>query len=158
LVLLAVAASGMKPERIKRPVVTLIFAWAALSGFIELSNREKIAWEPLVRQMIEAEPAGGGITRVYTSDYNVISTIQYYLDKGDVARFEVMFSSDPAAPGEEHYWVAVLKYRNDTHPLPQSGMAEKGFEVGDALKVETLGPRAYLFPVWRRTPARAPAR
>jgi hypothetical protein len=156
LVMLAVAATGLRPEWVKRATVALVLAWAALSGFIELSNREKIAWEPLVRQMIEAE-ADGGVTRVYTSDYNVISTIQYYLDRGDAARFEVKFSSDPAAPGEDHYWVAVLKYRNDTHPLPQIGLAEKGFEVGDALKAETLGPRAYLFPVWRKAAARAPA-
>jgi hypothetical protein len=157
LVLVAVAATRLKPRLVKVAAVILTFSWAALSGFIELSNRDKIDWEPLVHQMIRAEPVKGGVTRVYTSDYNVISTLQYYLDKNNESRFEVKFSIDPAAPEESHYWIAVLKYRNDTHPLPQSGMAEGGFAVGDGLKVETPGPRAYLFPVWRRAAADAPA-
>jgi hypothetical protein len=157
LILLAVAATRLKPKWVRNAAVTLISAWAALSGFIELNNREKIAWEPLVHQMIQAEPARSGVTRVYTSDYNVISTIQYYLDKQDESRFEVKFSNDPTAPQESHYWVAILKYRNDTYPLPQSGMVERGFTVVDGLKVETLGPKAYLFPVWRRMDGDAPA-
>jgi hypothetical protein len=158
LILLAVAAERLEPKWVKSAAVMLIVCWAALSGFIELSNREKIAWEPLIRQMIQAEPREGGVTRIYTSDYNVISTIQYYLIKNDESRFEVKFSGDVTAPEDSHYWVAVLKYRNDPHPLPQSGMAERGFAVGDGLKVETLGPRAYLFPVWRTASGDAPDR
>jgi uncharacterized membrane protein len=157
LILLAVAASRLKPKLVRSAAVILTFVWAALSGFIELNNREKIAWEPIIHQMIQAEPRGGGVTRIYTSDYNVISTIQYYLVKNNESRFEVKFSRDVTAPEENHYWVAVLKYRNDTHPLPQSSMAEKGFALGDGLKVETLGPRAYLFPVWRTASGDAPA-
>jgi 4-amino-4-deoxy-L-arabinose transferase-like glycosyltransferase len=150
MILLAVAATGLRPDRIRNVALVLIIAWASVSGFIELSNREKIAWEPLIREMIEEEPLQSGVTRIYTSDYNVISTIDYYLDKYDASRFEVKFTNDLTAPEEDHYWIAVLKYRNDAHPLPQGGMMEKGFAVGDGFKVETLGPRAYLFPVERR--------
>jgi hypothetical protein len=157
MILLAVAATRLRPEWIKSAAVVLMVAWAAMSGFIELSNREKIAWEPLVNKMIQAEPVESGVTRIYTSDYNVISTIDYYLSKNNESRFEVKFTSDLTAPEESHYWIAVLKYRNDPHPLPQSGMVEKGLALGDGFKVETLGPRAYLFPIWRPMSGDAPA-
>jgi 4-amino-4-deoxy-L-arabinose transferase-like glycosyltransferase len=157
MILLAVAATRLRPKWIKSAAVILILAWAALSGFIELNNREKIAWEPLIREMIQAEPVGGGVTRIYTSDYNVISTIDYYLGRYNEPRFEVKFTNDLTAPEENHYWIAILKYRNDPHPLPQSSMREKGFALGDGFKVDTLGPRAYLFPIWRRTSGDAPA-
>ena len=158
MVLLAVAATRLRPAWIRNAAVILIPAWAAASGFIELSNREKIAWEPLVNGMIQAESAHAGVTRVYTSDYNVISTIDYYLGKNKESRFEVRFTGDLTAPEEDHYWIAVLKYRNDPHPLPQIGMVEKGLALGEGFKVETLGPRAYLFPIWRRRGVDAPAR
>lgn len=150
MILLAVAATRLREGPVRTVAVTLILAWASLSGFIELSNREKIAWEPLVREMIQREPLESGTTRVYASDYNVISTIDYYLEKYGAARFEVKFTGDITAPEEDRCWIAVLKYRNDTHPLPQGSIMEKGFDVGAGFKVETLGPRAYLFPVARQ--------
>src|SRR5205085_7916365 len=59
LLLVAVAATGVRPRRLRRIAVTLVAAWAALSGALQLTHRDRINWQPLVERMIQQETNSG---------------------------------------------------------------------------------------------------
>lgn len=149
LLLAAAAALSLPWRRTSITLIVLMAAWSGVSGFAEMINRDRIAWEPLVSRLIQAErdPAQG--IRIYVTDANVGNTIQFYLDQAGETRFEVIAVDSLNAPAEKHSWVAFIRYKHESQPPPQSLLSETGYIVGDAIESETPGHRAALFPVWK---------
>jgi hypothetical protein len=150
MILIANAALRLRIGWLRKTTVFLIIALAGLSGIVELSHRDKISYEPLVQKMIEAEPARSTITRIYTDEGNLGNTIEFYLDNAGETGFQIVYVDDFTWLEGDHFWVAHLKYKRDTRPLPQSTLAESGFRIGEVIASEAAGHEVFLFPVWRR--------
>jgi hypothetical protein len=150
LLLVSIAALRLHTRWLRLAVASLIVVWAAACGFAQLGNRDKVSWEPLVRQMIQAEPARPGGTKVYTEKGNAGTTVQYYLNQANESRFEVVYIDYYTEPQEDRFWVAYLEYAFDAAPPPQKVLAERGYEIGDGIKAEAAGHKVFLFPARRR--------
>jgi mannosyltransferase len=149
LLLLSVAAMRLRPGWLRTLTAILMVAWVAFSGGIQLANRDKIAWEPLVRRMIQAEPGQSEIIKVYTKQGVTATTIQYYLDNAKEKKLRVEFVDDYTRPKEEHFWIAFLRYEHEHTQSPQSDLTEQGYKVGDAIEADAPGHKVFLLPVWR---------
>jgi hypothetical protein len=149
LLLLSIAAMRLRPKWLMTLTVSLMIAWVAFSGGIQLANRDKIAWEPLVRQMIQAEPDQLELIKVYTKQGVTATTIQYYLDSANEKKLRVEYLGDYTESRDEHFWVAFLKYEHEHNPLPPSDLVERGYKVGDAIEADAPGHKVFLLPVWR---------
>jgi hypothetical protein len=153
-IVVAVAALDLRRTRVRIIFVLLIAGWATLSGFAEMINRDRIAWEPLVNQMIQAELDQPELARfspvtVFVADPNVGNTVQFYLDKAGEAHIRVAAIDNLNSPPGEHSWVALIRYNHETQPPLRDSLAEAGYRVGDAIEAKAAGHRAVLFPVWK---------
>ncbi|MGA9773347.1 MAG: glycosyltransferase family 39 protein [Blastocatellia bacterium] len=149
LLLLSIAAMRLRPVWLRTLTASLMILWAALSGGIQLANRDKIAWEPLVRRMIQAEPDKLDLIKVYTKQGVTATTIQYYLDSANEKQLRVEYPGDYTETKDEHFWVAFLKYEHEHNPLPPNDLVERGYKVGDAIEADAPGHKVFLLPVWR---------
>lgn len=149
LLLLSIAAMKVRPEWLRTLTAILIIGWMALSGGIQLINRDKIAWEPLVHRMIQAEPDQSELIKVYTKQGVTATTIQYYLDNANEKKLRVEYVEDYERSKEEHFWIAFLRYEHEHNQLPQSDLTEHGYKVGDAIEADAPGHKVFLLPVWR---------
>lgn len=149
LLLVAVAACRMRSGRVRVGAIVLLVCWSGLSGFSEAANRGKIAWEPLVWQMIQAEPDHAPV-KLYVADANIGNTIQFYLDQSNDKRFQVEYVVSLTSEADEHYWVALIQYANELEPLPQNTLRERGYKIGDTIEAEAAGQKAMVFPIWKR--------
>lgn len=149
LLLISIAAMKLRTDWLRVAVATLMALWAGLSGSIELTNKDKVAWEPLVRRMIQAEPDQSGRTKVYAKQVVAGNTIQYYLDNAGDKRMRIEYADDFTSLDDAHFWVAYLKYAHEDRPLPQAVLKERGFKVGDIIEADAPGHKVFLFPVWR---------
>jgi hypothetical protein len=149
LLLVSIAALNLRPRWLRTLTAILILGWAAVCGLAQLNNRDKVSWEPLVRQMIQAEPAHASLTKVYTEKGNAGTTVQYYLNQANEARFEVVYVDYYTEPQEDHFWVVYLQYAFEAQPPPQEILTERGYKIGDSIKAEAAGHKVFLFPVWR---------
>lgn len=154
LLLLAIAASQLEPRWLRRSVVIVMVAWAVLSGSLQLSHRDKIAWEPLVRRMTQAEAGSAEITRVYARQGVAGVTVQYYLDLANEKRLRVEYVDDYDQAQGEHYWIAVLRYKHEHQPLPQDELRARGLTVGEPIAADAPDHSVLLIPVWRQRPTR----
>jgi len=154
--IVAVAAEDLRRTRVGITFVFLIAVWAGLSGFTELINRDRVSWEPLVNQMIQAEHDQtnqneiGGLSTitVYVADPNIGNTIQFYLDKAGESRIRVASVENLTSPPGQHSWVALIRYRHESEPPLQDSLAESGYRVGDVIEAQASSHTAMLFPVW----------
>lgn len=149
LMLLSIAATRLRPVWLRTLTASLMIAWIALSAGIQLANRDKIAWEPLVRRLIQAEPDQFEPIKVYTKQGVTATTIQYYLDSANEKRLRVEYPGDYTESKDEHFWVAFLKYEQEHNPMPPTDLVERGYKVGDAIEADAPGHKVFLLPVWR---------
>jgi Dolichyl-phosphate-mannose-protein mannosyltransferase len=148
VLLVAGAAYRLKPTRVRIGTVVLIVCWSALSGFAEIVDGDRIAWQPLVERMIQAELEQPGV-RVYVTDGNIGNTVQYYLDQAGETRLQVSFVNGFDSAPDNHFWIALIRYKHEIEPLLQIAMREHGYTVGDSIESEAAGHKAVLFPVWK---------
>lgn len=161
--LVAVAAAALNGAGVRIVFVLMIAAWAGLSGFAEMINRDRVSWEPLVRRMIEAEHIQMGQTEtgslspvmVYVADPNIGNTIQFYLDKAGEARIRVAAVENLTSPPGEHSWVALIRYQHESQPPLQDSLTDAGYRVGEVIEARAATHTAMLFPVWRRESAKS---
>jgi mannosyltransferase len=149
MLLVAASAHRLQTRRVRIGAIVLLFCWSGVSGFSETANRSKIAWEPLVREMIQAE-SGKAPVKFYVADANIGNTIQFYLDQASDNRFQAKYVGSLTSQADEHYWVAFVRYANEGEPLPQSTLRERGYNVGETIEAEAAGQKAMIFPVWKR--------
>jgi len=152
LLLVATATGSLKLRRVRFAFVVLVAGWAGVSGFVEALNRDRVAWEPLVQRMIQAEPdtASAKPIAVYVTDPNIGNTVQFYLDKAGDARFQIVMSEDLTRPGGDHWWVAFIHYDHENQPLLQDSLREAGYRVGDVIEARAPSHQAVLVPVWKK--------
>jgi 4-amino-4-deoxy-L-arabinose transferase-like glycosyltransferase len=150
LLLVSIAALRLQTRWLRTVTTSLIISWAAVCGLAQLNNRDKVAWEPLVARMIEAEPVHPGITKVYTEKGNAGTTVQYYLNQAKETRFEVVYIDYYTEPQEDRFWVAYLEYAFEAQPPPQKVLAERGYVIGQSIQAEAAGHKVFLFPAYRR--------
>ncbi|HEY7544940.1 MAG TPA: hypothetical protein VID27_08665, partial [Blastocatellia bacterium] len=147
--ILSVSIFDLQPRLFRTLAVSSLIAWAALSGWTELANREKFAVESLVKQMIEAEADQNRRIRIYTDDGIVGITLQFYIDRQGEKRFEIVYVRSFDEINDSHFWAAFVKYRFDNRRLAQEVLAERGFQVSDGYAAATHGHKFFLFPVQR---------
>jgi mannosyltransferase len=148
LLLVAAAAYRLKPTRVRIGMLVFLVCWSALSGFAGIVDGDRIAWQPLVERMIQAEMEQPG-GRVYVTDANVGNTIQYYLDQAGETRLQVSFINGFDSAPDSHFWIALIRYKHEVEPLLQAAMDARGYTVGNSIESEAAGHKAVLFPVWR---------
>jgi len=155
--LVAVAAEALRGPGVRIAFVLMIAGWAALSGFAEMIDRDRISWEPLVNRMIQAERDQtnqteiGGLppVTVYVADPNIGNTIRFYLDKAGETRIQVATVESLTSPPAEHSWVALIRYNHESQPPLQDSLTEAGYRVGDLIEARAASHTAMLFPVWK---------
>ena len=148
MLLVAASAYRLQTRRVRIGAIVLLVCWPGLSGFMETANPGKISWEPLVRQMIQAEPDGAPV-KLYVADANIGNTIQFYLDQASDNRFQSAYVGSLTSQSDGHYWVALIRYASEVETLPQSTLRERGYDVGETIEAEAAGQKAMIFPVSR---------
>ncbi|HSB09106.1 MAG TPA: glycosyltransferase family 39 protein [Blastocatellia bacterium] len=155
---LAVAVGRLTSTPIRIVFIMLIAGWAGLSGFTEMLNRDRVAWEPLVNRMMQAESVDevdlmqtrttphSGIP-VYVTDPNVGNTIQYYLDKAGETRFHIATVDNLSSPAEERWWAASIRYKHETEPPLQNALEKTGYHISDVIEARAAGHSAVLLRV-----------
>lgn len=174
MILVAVAVHQLRPNWIRTVIMVLIVGWAAVAGFREINNidpsprlsNHKVAWEALIRQMIQAEPPQANVIKVYAFEWMIAIPVAFYLDEARERRFQVVQVVDDghyrisgltinqpfwtvrqketSALEGDHFWVALHKYRRQR---VEKILRASGYQIGESFEE----PRGYiLFPVWRR--------
>jgi 4-amino-4-deoxy-L-arabinose transferase-like glycosyltransferase len=152
LLLVSIAAARIRPPRLRRAAVVLMIACAGLSGALQLTHRDKIDWRPLVERLTERETNAGEPVHVYTRQGVVGTTIQYYLDRAGEERLRVRYVDDYAQIDEAHFWIAFIRYRHESGPLPSAMFTTRGDRLGEAIEAEAPGHQVIFIPVWRASP------
>ncbi|HEY9230601.1 MAG TPA: hypothetical protein VIS78_00585 [Blastocatellia bacterium] len=152
LLLVAVAATRRRPRKLRRLAVATLAAWAALSGALQLTHRDKINWQPLVERMIQSEMNQVSEIPVYTRQGVTGTTIQYYLDQAGEQRLRLRYLDDYSAIDAPRFWIAFIRYRHDTGPTPAEGLAARGDLLGEAVEADAPGHQVIFIPVEHRAP------
>jgi hypothetical protein len=147
--MVAVGVFKLPSSRLAVTTGIVMLGWAAASGSTELISRDRIAWEPLVDQMIAAEARDSAI-KVYAGDPNLGNTIQFYLDRLSTTRCEVVYETRLDNLKDDHFWVAIIRYKHEAQSLPQQLLRESGYEVGAGFEAAAPNHKGFLFPVWKR--------
>jgi hypothetical protein len=150
LLLVAIAVTRLSSRRWRFIAVVLAAAWATLSGALQLTHRDKVNWQPLVAQMIHQEVNLSDDLHVYTRQGVVGVTTQYYLNQSNDERFRVQYVDDYSDINDAHFWLAFIRYRHETGPLPIEWFAARGDRVGEAIEADAPGHKVIFVPVWRR--------
>ena len=100
--------------------------------------------------MIQQEMSQSDSLRVYTRQGVTGTTIQYYLDQASEQRLRVQYVDDYSDIDEAHFWIAFIRYRHDTGPLPLEIFAARGDLLGEAVEADAPGHKVIFIPVWRR--------
>ena len=114
-----------------------------------MANPGKIAWEPLVRTMIQSETPQAPV-KIFVTDSNVGNTIQYYLDQAKEGRFEMSYVDSWEAINEAHFWVAFVRYANESEALAVRALRDRGYDTGEGIEFDNTTQRAVILPVWQR--------
>jgi hypothetical protein len=150
LMMVAAAVFKLPSKRLGAATGIVVLVWAALSGTVDLTSRDRIAWEPLVAKLLLAETSGSTGIDVYSTDPNLGNTIQFYLDRLSPQRCEAVYiQSFEDLPGG-HFWVAQIRYKHETGPEPRQLLIQAGYDVGAGFEVEAPSHKGLLFPVSKR--------
>jgi hypothetical protein len=156
IILLSLSFDRLRRQRVRAFSISLLLGWAALTGFIETERRDRVAIEPIARQLIEAEPAGDHTTKVYTNrggeNVNVANTLQFYLEELNERMFRVDYVRDYTEPEEDNFWVIFMKYVPEDRLRVERELAPRGYLFGEPLITRAVTYEIVLLPVTR--PAR----
>ncbi|MFY9610926.1 MAG: glycosyltransferase family 39 protein [Blastocatellia bacterium] len=150
LMMVAAAVFKLPSKRLSVATGIVVMAWAALSGTVDLTSRDRIAWEPLVAKMLLAESGPSRAVNVYSTDPNLGNTIQFYLDRLSEQRCEAVYVQSFEDLPDGHFWVAHISYQHETGPGPHQFVIQHGYEVGAGFEVEAPSQKGFLFPVSKR--------
>ena len=149
LLLIAVAATELRRPALRRVVVALMAAWAALSGGLQLTHRDKVNWQPLVERMIQQQADSADRVSVYTAQGVAGITIEYYLNQANEQRLRVHYIDDYSQIADARFWIAFLRYRHETGPLPSEVFTARGDRLGEAIEADAPGHKVVFLHVER---------
>ena len=147
LLLVATSVTRLRSPRLRVIVVALVAAWAGFSAVLQLTHRDKIDWRSPIAQMISQEPRAAGPVRVYTRQGVTGTTITYYLEQGNEARFQVEYVDDFADIEDGHFWIAFVRYRHETGPQPYQVFTDRGDRLGPVIEADAAGHSVLMVPV-----------
>jgi uncharacterized membrane protein len=174
LLVVAVAVYRLEPKWVRNVYIFLIVLWSVIGCMNDLrTNRmawtgaqlgSRIDWESLALQMSQAESASEYPVKVYalpvssrgvaTGYWTIATSLDYYLDLHNDARFEMMAARNNRALidmiQEDHFWVAYLYIVGWTEPPPEVVLERSGYRIGDEIIYDRLGNRMVLLPVWKK--------
>ncbi|HWN98200.1 MAG TPA: hypothetical protein VNS63_02915 [Blastocatellia bacterium] len=150
-VLVAASVFELPSKRFSIAIGSILLAWAVLSGSTDLIDRDRIAWEPLVAEMLHQEPVTNAGINVYSTDPNLGNTIQFYLGRQSRQRCDAVYVESLRGLPGDHFWVAHIRYKHELGPSPQQILSESGYEVGAGFEAEAPNHKGFLFPVWKRS-------
>jgi uncharacterized membrane protein len=150
IMLLAIACMKLDYAWLRISMALLLFGWSALSGFTQTSNRDMIAYEPIVHQLIESESEQPAVTKIYTDNYNIASTFNFYLDKANDKKLRAAWVDDYAKAEGDRFWVVFMSYARETQDEIESGFKNRSYDVSEGLKTEAFTYEIVLLRVERR--------
>ena|SRR5437764_7589911 len=100
--------------------------------------------------MIQQETNQSDGVRVYTRQGVTGTTIQYYLDQASEQRLRIAYVDDYSDINDADFWIAFIRYRHDTGPLPLDLFAARGDILGEAIEADAPGHKVIFVPVRRR--------
>ena len=174
LLLVAAAVYHLEPKWLRNIYIFLIVLWSVLGCINDLqTNRmawtgaqlgSRITWESLALQMSQTESASEHPVKLYalpvssrgvaTGYWTISTSLGYYLDLHNDARFEMVAARNNAALiamiEEDHFWVAYFDIVGWTEPTPEVALERNGYRIGDEISYDLLGNRMVLVPVWKK--------
>jgi hypothetical protein len=138
MMLLAIACMKLDYNWLRTTIALLLFGWSALSGSVQMGHRDMVAYEPIVRRLIESESERPAFAKIYTDNYNMASTFNFYLEKASDTELRAAWVNDYAEAEGDEFWVAFISYAHDTQEEVEGGFRNRGYEVSEGFKVEAF--------------------
>ncbi|HYP53927.1 MAG TPA: glycosyltransferase family 39 protein [Pyrinomonadaceae bacterium] len=151
LLLVAVAASRLRPRALRAAALAAMLVWAGASGVSYLSASERrVSWEELARRVRQAEQSSEGGVRIYAVGYNTSAPLAFHLGEARDARFDVVRvrRADLASVEGRHFWVAYRPVAG-VGATPRDTLAARGFRLGEEISSAGVAEEVRLLPVWR---------
>jgi uncharacterized membrane protein len=150
MMLLATACMRLESGFFRVAMALLLFGWSALSGFVQISHRDAIAYEPVVRRLIESEQANP--TKIYSDNYNIASTFNFYLGKASNRMLEAAWVNDFSEAVGDRFIVTFMSYAPETQEEIERDFKTRGYKVSEGSKVQAFTYEVVLLRVERPLP------
>jgi len=156
LILAAVAVHRLFPRTLRITVVLLITGWAAWGGYEEMTNRDQVSWEPMVKQMLQAERLNDRGIKIYCLEKSTRLPVAFYVESAQRNQFQVELIrdiSDVDKGGEEKaFWIAFQEaFWEKRRQSPAKYLADRGYQFGDKFESGVEGHKGILLSVRRRS-------
>jgi uncharacterized membrane protein len=149
MMLLAIACMRLDLRWLRTGIALLLFSWSALSGFTQMNYRDMIAYEPVVHRLMELQSERPAMTKIYTDNYNIASTFNFYLAKANDTELYAAWVNDYAVAEGDRFWVAFMSYAPETQEEIESGFKDRGYSVSEGVKAEAFTYEVVLLRVER---------
>ncbi|HVG19459.1 MAG TPA: hypothetical protein VNI02_10420 [Blastocatellia bacterium] len=149
MLLLAAACMKLDLKWLRATTAVLLLGWSALSGFVQMSHRDAVAYEPIARRLMGSESERPAATKIYTDNYNMASTLNFYLEKADDKVLRAAWVNDYSEAGGDQFWVAFMKYAPEAQEEIEAEFKNRGYEVSEGFKVEAFTYEVVLLRVAR---------
>jgi hypothetical protein len=176
-ILTSIALIRLRPYWIKVTAFILLGGWLFWAGTVFLLLRQEryiwCAWNDLVAQAIQAEPATPEAARLYAFEDLVAYHLWFALEEAGSERFKVAvikgtpgLREDPAyflprrfddiktgdisALNGDHFWIAFRDISWDEDRPPLKTLKDRGYRVNKVLETTAQGQRAFLVHLLRR--------
>ena len=172
LMLVIVAASGLRPRWVGNVMLVLVVAWAVLSGFKNVTRAaEGNGIDSWAHEMIQME-SDKSTVKLYALDEHTPYMLWFYLRSEHAKQFEITLVKSPKAHRSEdywltgemfpsitvndltqldgdHFWVAFTTAQWKVKRTPQEIFTQAGYRIGKGFEGGKPDDKTYLFPVWR---------
>jgi uncharacterized membrane protein len=149
MMLLAIACMKLDYGWLRSSMAILLFGWSALSGFAQMSHRDVVAYEPIVHRLIESQSEQPALTKIYTDNYNIASTLNFYLDESNDKKLQAAWVNDYAEADGDRFWVALMSYAHETQDEIEGTFKDRGYDVSEGLKVAAFTYEVVLLRIER---------
>jgi hypothetical protein len=149
MMLLAIACMRLDYDWLRKGMALLLFGWSALSGFAQMSHRDMVAYEPIVHRLIELQSEQPAGAKIYTDNYNMASTFNFYLEKANDKTLQAAWVNDYAEAEADRFWVAFMSYARETQEEIEGLFKNRGYDVSEGLKVEAFTYEVVLLRIER---------
>jgi hypothetical protein len=148
MMLLAIACMKLGLNWLRSSIAILLFGWCALSGIVQMSHRDMVAYQPIVRRLIASE-SGQPIAKIYTDNYNMASTFNFYLERVNDKKINAVWVNDYAEAVGDSFRVAFMKYAPEAQEEIEAVFKNRGYETREEMKVEAFTYEVVLLVVER---------
>jgi hypothetical protein len=130
-------------------IALLLFGWSALSGVVQMSHWDVIAYEPIVHSLIESESERPAVTKIYTDNYNIASTLNFYLSKANDNKLQAVWVNDYNEAVGDEFRVTFMSYAPETQEEIEGILKSRGYVISERRKIEAFTYEVVLLRVER---------